>query len=283
MAHTYKVLEKLGSGSQGEIFKAIDKTENTVALKIFKHPSNGVYEFHMLKYLQSHANIIDVYDTYQDKGDVYVVMEYMNGDNLFVFLQKVKHLLTENIIRGIIKSILNGLKHIHSKGVVHRDLKLENIMINEQNKIKIIDFGLAAKYEVSKNERNAIGSVPYIAPEMQNGNGGGYKIDSWALGIILFELLFGNSPFLGDNIYDQHLHIPNTRVISNEVKHLLYMLLLHDQSARYSLDQISSHPWMNHYTIPKYKLWKLTEYKRVCTQSWKCSFERHMHIVYNIS
>ena len=281
MVHTYTSLEKLGGGSQGEIFKATNE-ENVVALKAFKYPSNGVYEYNMLRYLQKHPNIVTVYDMYKDRGDVYVIIEYIDGENLLLFSQRMKHLLTENVIRGIIKSILNGLKYIHSKGVIHRDLKLENIMVGKDNKIKIIDFGLAAKYETSINEGNIIGSIPYIAPEIQLRCGGGYKIDSWALGIILFELLFGHLPFEGQNIYDQHLHIPNTRSISNEVKHLLYMLLLHDQSVRYSLDQILLHPWMNNNTVPKYKLWKMSEYKNVCKQSLKCSFEKYIHISNNI-
>ena len=278
----YTLSSELGNGGQGRVYKA-DHNGVSVAIKQYSRRSTAYHEYDVISEIGLHPHIIEVYDQFEHHKNHHVVMEYIDGGNLFHLLFTKGIPFAEDDARYYFICIAQALKHIHSKGYVHRDLKLENIMLKsppERSKIhdkivKVIDFGLCVSKDYAIRDKSPIGSVPYMAPEVQTKKGSDYKSDVWALGIILFELLFGKTPFHSEYIYEQTYHIPHTKHhISKEVKHLIRMMLLHNPNERISLDDIFHHPWMKQQTVPYHKLWKKSDIVHHVKQDLRCSLEK---------
>ncbi|MBQ6885851.1 MAG: Stk1 family PASTA domain-containing Ser/Thr kinase [Clostridia bacterium] len=200
----YEIQEIIGVGGMAVVYKAHDNVENrTVAIKILKEEfvSNDDFirrfknESKAIAVL-SHPNIVKVYDV--SFGDLiqYIVMEYIDGITLKEFIEKQGSLRWQDAIYFTIQ-ILKGLQHAHDKGIVHRDVKPQNIMVLSDGSIKVADFGIA---RFSRNEQRtitdkAIGSVHYISPEQARGEKTDEKADIYSVGVMLYEMLTGQLPF----------------------------------------------------------------------------------------
>jgi serine/threonine protein kinase len=202
----YKILEKLGEGGMGEVFKAQDsKLDRFVALKFL--PSQFIAtEEEKARFIQeakaasamNHPNVCTIYDIQENNGQLFIVMEFIDG----VTLRNNKQPLSEKRILDIGVQVAEGLGAAHEKGIVHRDIKPENIMIRKDGIVQIMDFGLAKLYTSSNASRltkagTTMGTMGYMSPEQVQGLDVDHRTDIFSLGVVLYELLAGESPFKG--------------------------------------------------------------------------------------
>lgn len=207
-ADRYKIIEKLGSGGMGVVYKAQDvKLERTVALKFLSSETvkTGEEEKRFLREAQTaalldHPNICTIYEIDRADGQLYIVMSYIEGANLSD-KAKAGHLEWENALNIAIQ-IAEGLLAASEKGIVHRDIKSDNIMITKTGQIKIMDFGLAKLFTGTDVTRTAslVGTVLYMSPEQARGEEVDHRTDIWSLGVVLYEILTGQLPFAGAHI-----------------------------------------------------------------------------------
>lgn len=204
----YRLLKALGSGTMGEVWKVADPRGNIYAAKILRSKlaiKPGIAQrFRMEKDLVTgvrHQNIVEVYDLIQTPEYMAIIMEYTDGGDLGELLKKRGTLLPLDAVYYCM-GIAAGLSPIHQAGIVHRDLKPSNILLKRQGEYlvpKIADFGLARwidpRYEIQTTKRS--GTPYYMAPEMIEGKGVSSKTDIYSLGVILYELLCGITPFRG--------------------------------------------------------------------------------------
>ena len=265
----YKKIKDLGSGSYGSVYKAKNLVmDNIVAIKMIEKVQENMVddleiknEVNILKTL-SHPNIVKIYEFFDTAIYYYIVTEYCKNGELFSYITNVYN---ENQLSVLFYQVFSGLCYLHEKKILHRDLKLENIMVSEKEKdlatgdeyfwIKIIDFGTAKIFEKNKTEKTVIGSSYYIAPEVlrQKYN---EKCDTWSVGVILFMTLAGFAPFDGDNDEEIIRRIKlgkynknDQRYVkhSQEVKDLVSKLLEKNIDKRLSAKEALNHPWFEKY------------------------------------
>ena len=261
----YKKLRNLGSGSYGTVYLAKNiLKENLVAIKVIeKVPSNIIddmeikNEINILKSL-SHPNIVKIYEFFDTAVDYYIVTEYCKKGELFEY---INNKYSERQLAVLFYQVFSGLCYLHEKKILHRDLKLENLMISEIEKdintgeeyfwMKIIDFGTAKIFERKKKEKEIIGSSYYIAPEVLKKNYN-EKCDTWSVGVILYMTLTGVPPFDGETDEDIIHRIKigkysktNKRFLehSPEVIDLVNSLLERNIDKRLSAKQALEHQW----------------------------------------
>ena len=261
----YKKIKDLGSGSYGSVYKAKNLImDNIVAIKIIEKVQENMVddleiknEINILKTL-SHPNIVKIYEFFDTPIYYYIVTEYCKRGELFAY---IKNKYNERQLAVLFYQVFSGLVYLHEKKILHRDLKLENLMISEVEKdiitgeeyfwIKIIDFGTAKIFEKNRAEKAVIGSAYYIAPEVlkQNYN---EKCDTWSVGVILYMTLVGAAPFDGrtDNDIIRRIKIGkyntnDTRFNehSEEVKDLVSKLLEKNIDKRLSAKEALNHVW----------------------------------------
>lgn len=204
----YEIHEILGIGGMAVVYKAYDNLENrTVAVKILKEEYAKNEEF-LRRFkneskaisLLSHQNIVKIYDV--SFGDIiqYIVMEYIDGITLKEYIEREGSLSWKDAVHFTLQ-ILRGLQHAHDRGIVHRDVKPQNIMVLPDNTIKVTDFGIA-RFARSKQKTitdKAIGSVHYISPEQARGEVTDEKADIYSVGVIMYEMLTGQLPFQAES------------------------------------------------------------------------------------
>lgn len=204
----YELLELIGVGGMADIYKAKDITEEkTVAVKILKNEFSASEDF-LRRFrneskaiaLLSHPNIVKIYDVgFTDKIQ-YIVMEYIDGITLTEYIERQGVLKWRDAVHFTLQ-ILRALQHAHDRGIVHRDIKSQNVMLLADGTIKVMDFGIARfNRETDKTmSEKAIGSVHYISPEQARGETTDEKSDIYSVGVMLYEMLTGVKPFDGDN------------------------------------------------------------------------------------
>ncbi len=204
----YEIRELIGIGGMANVYKAYDKMEDKiVAVKILKDEYLGNEEFtrrfrNESKAIAalSHPNIVKVLDVSFGNNIQYIVMEYIDGITLKEYIEQQKVLRWKEAVHFTVQ-ILRALQHAHDKGIVHRDIKPQNIMLLQDGTIKVMDFGIArvARDERKTTTNQAIGSVHYISPEQARGEATDEKTDIYAVGVMLYEMLTGRLPFDGNN------------------------------------------------------------------------------------
>ncbi len=214
----YEITELIGVGGMAEVYKGVDVIDNkTVAIKILKKEYAENEEF-LRRFrneskaiaVLSHPNIVKIYDVGFSEKIQYIVMEYIDGITLKEYIEEEKVLTWKDTVHFVIQ-ILRALQHAHDKGIVHRDIKPQNIMMFTDGTIKVMDFGIAkfAREEGKTATDQAIGSVHYISPEQASGNVTDAKSDIYSVGAMMYEMLAGRKPFDSDNpvaIAVMHMH-----------------------------------------------------------------------------
>lgn len=204
----YEILEVLGVGGMAIVYKAYCRVLNRyVAIKMLKEEFVQDNEFRRRFYNESqavaklsHNNIVAIYDVVHSDGLDYIVMELIDGITLKEFLQKKGHLSWQETV-FFAEQIARALEHAHSRGIIHQDIKPHNIMLLRDGTAKVTDFGIA-RLESNQETRvmqEAIGSVHYIAPEQARGGHINDKADIYSVGVMLYEMLTGQLPFVADN------------------------------------------------------------------------------------
>ncbi|CUM46661.1 uncharacterized protein AC631_02895 [Debaryomyces fabryi] len=215
--------------------------------------------------LISHPNIMGLYDVWENKNDLYLILEYIEGGELFDYLIK-KGKLQEFEAINYFKQIINGIHYLHQFNICHRDLKPENLLLDFNKNIKIADFGMAALEVREKLLETSCGSPHYASPEIVAGkNYHGAPSDIWSCGIILFALLTGHLPFDDENIRKLLLKVQNGKFLmpnnlSPESKDLISKMLKVNPSERITIDAILQHPLLTKYPEPSVRKNKVTEF-----------------------
>ena len=254
----YKFGRLIGRGAFGKVNLALHiLTGKIVAIKSFNKSKqknsesiNKIYhEINLMKTLR-HNSIVRILETIETENYILIIMENISGGNLLSFVKK-RTKLNEKTAHFIFRQLISSIKFIHSKGIIHRDIKLDNILIDLNNTIKICDFGVGKNYKKNEKLKDQCGTPAYIAPEILQNNDGYYgpPVDIWSSGVVLYAMLSGNVPFKANNIKDLHQVIINgnyhyIKDISNDARNLIKKILEVDPNKRIDIEGILNHPWM---------------------------------------
>src|SRR5258706_3037878 len=204
----YKILEKLGEGGMGVVYKAHDtKLDRIVALKFLpNYLSSDVNEkerfYHEARAASAllHANVAVIFEVNEHEGMLYLAMEYVEGQTLKKFIEESDPLSVKKVLDIAIQSC-DGLVIAHEKGIVHRDIKSDNIMITPKGQVKIMDFGLAKVKGATKLTKagSTLGTAAYMSPEQAQGEEVDPRSDIFSFGVVFYELLTTKLPFRGEH------------------------------------------------------------------------------------
>lgn len=263
----YELGQSIGEGAFAKVVMGLDRTTlEKFAVKIIEKQSDDELgqqfiwrELNVMKSV-NHYNIVRTFDIFDTKNRLYLVLEYMPGGTLGEVLKKVGR-FTEDQARNILADILNGVAYLHDKSIVHRDLKLKNILCENMEmpvRVKLADFGLAnfvGVRTVSKVAlKSQVGSPHYVAPEVLREEPYGPVVDTWAVGVIFHIMLTRRYPFAGETIQETLELVVQGRFspvgqewdrISSNAKNLLQGLLREDPRERLSARDALAHPWFH--------------------------------------
>ena len=256
--------KQLGQGSFGRVFLVShNETKELYALKTIEKRKilmtygklDNIYDEINIHSKLYHQNIIKLYNVYEDEETINIIMEYAKEGNLYHLIKKEKNGFSEQKSYEYFIQIINAVYYLHSNNIIHRDIKPENILIGDDNKLKLCDFGWAKELTL-ENRSTFCGTMEYMAPEIVGSENYDYSVDIWSLGILLYELLFGHSPFNADsnkniifNIKKHELNYDNeNKKISNSCKDLIERLLNENPQKRLRIKDILEHPFIKKYS-----------------------------------
>lgn len=252
--HGINIGNYLAKGKYGKVYEATTSNKDafehinneTVACKIMnkakliKNEVDYMSEIEILKNIDF-PYIIHFYDSFEYEANIYIIMEYIPGGNLYskILLGPMDEVLTLRYI----KQIALGVSYLHQNFIMHRDLKPENIMIDGVDNIKIIDFGHAVRYESGDIFNKFAGTLFYLAPEIVKRQGYDYRIDIWMIGVLYFEMITGEPPFDGEEYNDILLAISKCQYtlpknISHKTRFNISLILVADPDYRTPLSTI---------------------------------------------
>mmetsp|Transcript_17071 Transcript_17071/g.48586 ORF Transcript_17071/g.48586 Transcript_17071/m.48586 type:complete len:502 (-) Transcript_17071:130-1635(-) len=249
---------KLGQGGFGSVVKGVHSETREVAAvkfvpkKSFRQFSDLQRVFQEIQALRNlrHPNVIRILDVADHPDNVCFIMEFAAGGELRGYVEQ-KKALSEEEARQFFKQIVRAVHYVHSKKIIHRDLKLENILLDANNRCKIVDFGLSDYVSSKEATVTDAGTEAYLAPEVFNGSSGAsdpYKIDVWSLGVILYALVHGKLPFTRPDVETcarlEEEGLAYDAEVSPGYKRLVAAMLTPCPERRASVDQITIDPWV---------------------------------------
>ncbi|XP_041807381.1 myosin light chain kinase, smooth muscle isoform X3 [Chelmon rostratus] len=283
----YDVEERLGTGKFGQVFKLVEKATKKVWAGKFikaysaKEKENVRQEIGIMNSLH-HPKLVQCVDAFEGKSDIVMVLEMISGGELFERIIDEDFELTEREVIKYMLQIIDGVNFIHKQGIVHLDLKPENIMcVNKTgSKIKLIDFGLARRLENAGTLKVLFGTPEFVAPEVINYEAISYPTDMWSIGVICYILLSGLSPFMGDNDNETLSNVTSATwdfedeafdEISDTAKDFITNLLKKDMKARLTCAQCYEHTWLKQdtNTMKAKKLSKERMKKYILRRKWQ--------------
>ncbi|KAG7243766.1 hypothetical protein INR49_009029 [Caranx melampygus] len=247
LKHRYEVMETLGKGTYGKVKKAVERASlKTVAIKSIRKEriTDDLDKIHIQREIEitsslRHSNIIRFHEVFESRDKIVIVMEYASRGELYDYIQERRR-LPEAEARSIFRQITSAVHYCHKNGVVHRDLKLENILLDQDLKVKLADFGLSNHFQRGSLLQTYCGSPLYAAPEIVKGLPyQGPEVDCWALGVLLYALVYSSMPFDGAN------HTTLTEQISQDACALIDWLLTVRVDERATIEDVANHWWVN--------------------------------------
>uniref|UniRef100_A0A672J0G8 Serine/threonine-protein kinase PLK n=1 Tax=Salarias fasciatus TaxID=181472 RepID=A0A672J0G8_SALFA len=251
---SYSKGKLLGKGGFARCYEMTDLSNNKMyAVKVI--PQSRVSKPHQrdkitneieLHKTLSHKHVVKFSHHFEDQENIYIFLELCSRKSL-AHIWKARHTLTEPEVRYYLKQIISGLKYLHSRGILHRDLKLGNFFVNENMELRVGDFGLAVKLETVEQRKKTICGTPnYLAPEVLNRQGHGTESDVWSLGCVMYTLMCGNPPFETLDLKETYKCIKEVRynlpsTLSPAAQKLISGILQKNPSDRLTLDQILNH------------------------------------------
>ena len=267
MIGNYILFDQIGMGTFSKVTRAVHiLTEQVVAVKILEKEKieddvdveRIIREIEILKNI-SHPNIAQMFETYSTIHNIYLMMEYIEGGDLFDYINS-KSFLSEEKACYFFRQLIGVIEYLNKVGISHRDIKPENILLdNKKENIKIIDFGLSNYCSGKHLLHSSCGSPCYASPEMLSGEPyQGITTDLWSSGIVLYSMLVGSLPFdeqelqkLYEQIKIGKFYLPST--LSLEAIDFLKKILVVDPKKRMGLEEIKNHPWFKMEKNPMYK------------------------------
>ncbi|MER1988384.1 MAG: Stk1 family PASTA domain-containing Ser/Thr kinase [Solibacillus isronensis] len=248
----YKILKLIGGGGMSNVYLAHDIIlSRDVAIKILRYDLSNEEELHRRFQREAlsatsltNPNIVSIYDVGEDGDMHYIVMEYIKGKTLKQYIQEFSPLSAARSVH-IMKQLTSAIAHAHENGIIHRDIKPQNILMDEEGNVKITDFGIATSLGATSftQTNSVIGTVHYLSPEQARGGVATMKSDIYALGIVFYELLTGELPFSGESAVSialKHLQAETPSVrefdasIPQSVENIVLKATAKDQNHRYS-------------------------------------------------
>ncbi|PAN15459.1 hypothetical protein PAHAL_2G489600 [Panicum hallii] len=255
----FEILKLVGQGAFGKVFQVRKKnTSEIYAMKVMR--KDKILENNHAEYMKAereiltkvdHSFIVQLRYSFQTKYRLYLVLDFVNGGHLFFQLYK-QGLFREELARIYTAEIVSAVAHLHANGIMHRDLKPENILLDADGHAMLTDFGLAKEFCENTRSNSMCGTLEYMAPEIILGRGHDKAADWWSVGILLFEMLTGKPPFVGNRdkvqqkIVKEKLKLPS--FLSSEAHSLLKGLLHKEPNKRLGSgprgsDEIKNHKW----------------------------------------
>ena len=259
----------IGCGSFGQVFLVL----NTINKKLYaiKHMEKkslstklnsleGIYKEIYIQSRIDHPNILPILYVNETSSDFDLVLEYASGGSLFHFIRRNKY-LDEPLAFSLFIQVINAIYFLHKNNFIHRDIKPENILLFENNIIKLCDFGWCVKLEEGQQRATFCGTTEYMSPELVNHEEYSKEIDVWSLGVLLYEMVHGYSPFRPDKpnfnakdvIQNIRLHkLKFNKNVGEKCKELIYHLLDEDPNKRYKVEDIFNSDFVKFYEERKY-------------------------------
>uniref|UniRef100_A0A8C7J5N2 Myosin light chain kinase 3 n=1 Tax=Oncorhynchus kisutch TaxID=8019 RepID=A0A8C7J5N2_ONCKI len=259
--YAVKPNEVLGGGRFGQVHKCAELSSGLILaakfikVKGMREREEVKNEIGVMNQL-NHVNLIQLYDAFESRTNLTLIMEYVDGGELFDRIVDENYLLTELDAIVFMRQICEGVQYLHQQYILHLDLKPENILcVNSTgNQIKIIDFGLARKYRPREKLKVNFGTPEFLAPEVVNYDFVSFPTDMWSVGVITYMLLSGLSPFLGDNDAETMNNILHANWdfdseafenVTEEAKDFVTRLLIPTKCSRLSATGCMKHAWLN--------------------------------------
>ncbi|KAM9506366.1 NUAK family SNF1-like kinase 1 [Salvelinus alpinus] len=257
LKHRYEVMETLGKGTYGKVKRAVERTtRKTVAIKSIRKESitDDLDRVHIQREIEitsalKHPYIIRFHEVFESRDKIVIVMEYASRGELYDYVHERRRLV-ETEARDIFRQITSAVHYCHTNGVVHRDLKLENILLDQDLNVKLADFGLSNHFKNDNLLQTYCGSPLYASPEIVKGLPyHGPEVDCWAMGVLLYALVYGSMPFDGasyraltEQISQGRYRRPNP---PSDACALIDWLLTVRVEERATVEDIANHWWVN--------------------------------------